>query len=170
MEHFADGDFWGVEILYLEEEHPLGTAGALSLLPEKISNTLLVINGDVLTRVDFSSLLRFHREHQAAATLCVHEDKTRVPYGVITSKDYQMESMQEKPVISNHIVAGIYALEPHVLQLLPPNQDFDMPNLLEKIKAKGNPVFVFPIYEFWIDVGQPASLERANGEWGRSDE
>jgi NDP-sugar pyrophosphorylase family protein len=170
MEYFGDGSYWGVNIQYLEENQPLGTAGALSQLHKTLTQTLLVINGDVLTRADYRSLLRFHREQNASVTLCVHEDETRIPYGVVTSKDYQMETIQEKPVISHNIIAGIYALEPDMLKLLPSNQFCDMPDLIEMGKEQCKSVFVFPIHEYWLDIGHPAALDMANGEWGRSDE
>jgi len=163
--HFGNGDRWGVKIHYLVEDQPLGTAGALTLLPKPPSHPILVINGDVLTRVDFSKLLLFHQEHKASATLCVRAEKTQIPYGVITSRDYRLLSMREKPVVSHQIIAGVYVLEPHMLQLLPPDKCFDMPVLLKNGKAQGKPVFVFPIHEYWLDVGHSAALEQVNDEW-----
>ena len=163
--HFGNGDRWGVKIHYLVEDQPLGTAGALTLLPKPPSHPILVINGDVLTRVDFANLLFFHQEHKASATLCVREEETQIPYGVITSRDYRLLSMREKPVVSHQIIAGVYVLEPHMLELLPPDKCFDMPVLLKNGKAQGKPVFVFPIHEYWLDVGHAAALERVNDEW-----
>jgi NDP-sugar pyrophosphorylase family protein len=124
--HFEDGARWNVRIDYLEENEPLGTAGALSLLPETPKEPFLVLNGDVLTRVDYGRLLRFHEEHDAAATLCVREHTTQIPYGVVQMNDLRVLTLEEKPVLSHYVNAGIYLLDPTLLTLVPKNQFFDM--------------------------------------------
>ena len=118
-EHFDDGARWNVNIEYLEEEQPLGTGGALSLLPKKPSEPLLVLNGDVLTRVDYGGLLRFHREQQATATLCVREHSTPIPFGVVQMDDLDILTIDEKPVLRHHVNAGVYLLDPVLLDLVP---------------------------------------------------
>jgi NDP-sugar pyrophosphorylase family protein len=164
-DYFGDGASWKVNIHYLEEDKPLGTAGALSLLPSMPEHPLLVLNGDVLTRVDYGHLLRFHSEHKASATLCVQEHTTRIPYGVVRMDDVMVQAIEEKPVLSNYVNAGIYLLEPGLLELVPSDQFFDMPQLMEKAVEQQYRVSAFPIHEYWLDVGLPESLERAHGEW-----
>jgi dTDP-glucose pyrophosphorylase len=163
--YFEDGARWNVRIDYLEENEPLGTAGALSLLPETINEPFLVLNSDVLTRVDYGRLLRFHEEHAAAATLCVREHTTQIPYGVVQMNDLRVLTLEEKPVLSHYVNAGIYLLDPRLLTLVPKNQFFDMPQLLEQAVQQQQRVSAFPIHEYWLDVGHPETLERAHGEW-----
>jgi dTDP-glucose pyrophosphorylase/CBS domain-containing protein len=164
-DYFGDGAFWKVNIQYLEEDKPLGTAGALSLLPSTLEHPLLVLNGDVLTRVDYGRLLRFHSEHLASATLCVQKYTTRIPYGVVRMNDVMVQQIDEKPVFTNYVNAGIYLLEPGLLELVPTDQFFDMPQLLENALEQQYSVSAFPIYEYWLDVGLPETFEQANGEW-----
>lgn len=164
-DYFGDGTRWHVRIDYLEETRPLGTGGALSLLPQKLSDPLLVLNGDVLTRIDYGRLLRFHDEHQAAATLCVREHTTQIPYGVVRIDDLHVLTLEEKPVLSHYINAGIYLLDPALLDLVPHDKFFDMPQLLENAMQHEYRVSAFPIHEYWLDVGHPETLERAHGEW-----
>jgi len=165
QDYFGDGARWQVRIDYLEETLPLGTGGALSLLPQKPTEPLLVLNGDVLTRIDYGRLLRFHDEHQAAATLCVREHTTQIPYGVVRMDDLHVLTLIEKPVFSHYVNAGIYLLDPALLDLVPQDRFFDMPTLLEKAMQRQHRVSAFPIHEYWLDVGHPETLERAHGEW-----
>ena len=165
QDYFGDGARWQVRIDYLEETQPLGTGGALSLLPQKPTEPLLVLNGDVLTRIDYGRLLRFHDEHQAAATLCVREHTTQIPYGVVRMDDLHVLTLIEKPVFSHYVNAGIYLLDPALLDLVPQDRFFDMPTLLEKAMQRQHRVSAFPIHEYWLDVGHPETLERAHGEW-----
>ena len=163
--HFQDGSAWGARIQYLEEDKPLGTAGALSLLPQRPDHPFLVLNGDVLTRVDYTHLLRFHADHQSTATLCVREHSTQIPYGVVRMDDVKVVALEEKPVLTHYVNAGIYLLNPDVLDLVPTDAFFDMPQLLETVAQQGRPVSAFPIHEYWLDIGHPETLERAHGEW-----
>jgi dTDP-glucose pyrophosphorylase len=166
QDHFGDGARWHVRIDYLEETQPLGTGGALSLLQQKPTEPLLVLNADVLTRVDYGRLLSFHDEHQAAATMCVREHTTQIPYGVVHMDDLQVLTLEEKPVLTHYVNAGIYLLDPALLDLVPPDRFFDMPTLLEKAMQHQHRVSAFPIHEYWLDVGHPETLKRAHEEWG----
>ncbi|MDC1208357.1 nucleotidyltransferase family protein [Litorivicinus sp.] len=163
--HFGDGRAWGARIRYLEEGKPLGTAGALSLLPEQLSEPFLVLNGDVLSRVDYTHLLRFHADHQSKATLCVREHTTQIPYGVVRMDDLKVVALEEKPLLTHYVNAGIYLLDPVMLKLVPKDTFFDMPQLLETATQRGKLVNAFPIHEYWLDIGHPETLERAHGEW-----
>lgn len=163
--YFGDGSRWDVEIAYLEEDRKLGTAGALSLLPEKPTHPLLVMNGDVLTKVNFRQLLEFHLEHRAQATMCVREYDFQVPYGVVKIDRQRITGIDEKPVQRFFVNAGIYVLDPAVMELIPQDAYYDMPSLFENLIQRGDETSAFPIREYWLDIGQLADYDRANGEF-----
>lgn len=163
--YFGDGSRWGVDICYLHEDQCLGTAGALSLLLKKPTEALLVMNGDLLTKVNFKQLLDFHAEHHAQATMCVREYDFQVPYGVVKIDAHRIISIDEKPIQRFFVNAGIYVLEPEALDLISSNTYFDMPTLFEKLIELKKETSVFPIREYWLDVGQLADYDRANGEY-----
>jgi len=158
--HFGDGRAFGVHIEYLPEERPLGTAGALAKLRD-IQSPLLVINGDILTGVDFQAMLAYHQEYRAAATVGVRQVELQVPYGVVECTGPQIRRLSEKPVEKLLVNAGIYLLEPSVLAFIPDNERFDMTDLIQRLLEEGRTVVSFPIVEYWIDIGQPADYERA---------
>lgn len=164
--HFGDGSRWGVDIRYLHENQRLGTAGALSLLPEKPDAPFFVMNGDLLTKVNFSQLLDFHTSHRAQATMCVREYDFQVPYGVVKIDDHRITGIDEKPIQRFFVNAGIYVLEPKALELVLPNTYFDMPTLFEKLIERQNETSAFPIREYWLDIGHLADYDRANVEFG----
>ena len=165
VEHFNDGSHWGVSIQYLMENEPLGTAGSLQLLPDSLRQPFLVLNGDVLTRLDLGNLLLFHTEHQAQATLCVREHELTVPFGVVQTKGVELAGFEEKPTYRNLVNAGVYVIDPQLLSLLPPHEFTDMPSLLLTAQEAGHRVAVCPIHEYWLDVGRPDSLLQAHREW-----
>lgn len=164
--HFGNGSRWGADICYIQEEQQLGTAGALSLLPEKPIEPLLVMNGDLLTKVNFNQLLDFHSEHHAKATMCVREYDFQVPYGVVKIDDHRITGIDEKPIHRFFVNAGIYVLEPEVLDFIPKKSYFDMPTLFERLIEQGQEASAFPIREYWLDIGHLADYDRANGEVG----
>jgi len=170
VEHFNDGAHWGVSIQYLVENEPLGTAGSLQLLPDSLREPFLVLNGDVLTRLDLGKLLHFHAENQAQATLCVREHELTVPFGVVQTKGVELAGFEEKPTYRNQVNAGVYVIDPQLLSLLPPHQFTDMPNLLLTAQEAGHRVAVCPIHEYWLDVGRPDALLQAHREWPAHDE
>jgi dTDP-glucose pyrophosphorylase/predicted transcriptional regulator len=164
-DHFGDGSDWGVTIEYLREKKPLGTAGALGLLPARPSLPFLVMNGDVLTKINLQHLLDFHQTYQAKATMCVREYRFQVPYGVIQTDQHRLKIIDEKPVQKFFVNAGIYVLEPLILDFVPDNDYLDMPALFEGLITKGLETIVFPIREYWMDIGRLDDIERANGEY-----
>jgi len=159
-QHFGDGREFGVEIQYVEEHRPLGTAGALGLL-EVSDEPLLVINGDILTRVDFRAMLDFHREHQADMTVAVKRHEVEIPYGVVETNGVQVIGLLEKPVLRHFINAGIYLLNPGVCQHVPNGQSCDMPDVIRKLIAQGQRVISFPVREYWLDIGQTQDYKQA---------
>src|SRR5260370_11827 len=136
MDYFRDGSRWQVQITYLQENKRLGTAGALSLLPEKPMLPLIVMNGDILTKINFNHLLDFHNTHKAKATMCVSDYEYQVPFGVITLNGHQIMQIQEKPTQKFFINAGIYALDPDVLDLVPKDDYDDMTTLFQRVSAE----------------------------------
>ena len=163
--HFGDGSRWGVRIEYLREQKRLGTAGALSLLPEKPDKPFFVMNGDILTNVDFAQLLHFHVHTGATATMCVRDYDFQVPYGVVRIEGERLARIEEKPVQRFFVNAGIYVLEPPALDLTPADTFFDMPQLFERIVECGQEAAVFPIREYWLDIGRGDDLQRARSEY-----
>lgn len=159
-EHFGDGSGFGVELNYVTEDRPLGTAGALSLMPPP-KNTLLVINGDILTKVDFQAMLDFHREQDAIITVGVRKFEMRVPYGVVEGESGFVTGLQEKPSLNFFVNAGIYLLEPDCFRYLPRVRRMDMTELIQAMLAEGERVASFPIHEYWLDIGRHDDYLRA---------
>lgn len=164
--HFGDGSRLDVEIRYLRERDSLGTAGALALLPERPTAPLFVMNGDILTKVDLEAMLRFHREQEAPATLGVRQYDFTVPFGVARIEGNQLAGLDEKPVHKFFINAGIYVLDPETVARVPADRRFDMTALLDDLVRDGRRPAVFPIREYWIDVGRFEDLQRATVEYG----
>ncbi|MEZ0232430.1 MAG: nucleotidyltransferase family protein [Methylophilaceae bacterium] len=159
--HFEDGSRWGATIKYIEEEIPLGTAGALGLLPESIDAPLIMMNGDLLTRVDFNALLEFHQEQDAKVTMCVREYDMQVPFGVVEGDESLVTSIVEKPVHRFFVNAGIYVISPEAISLTRPPHKVDMPDFVTQLINNSSRVSKFPIYEYWLDIGRPDDFERA---------
>jgi dTDP-glucose pyrophosphorylase len=159
--YFEDGSKWGVEIQYIQEENRMGTAGSLGLLPQRPDKTFLVMNCDLVTNVNLVSMLDFHRQNNAKGTMGVCEYKVEVPYGVVEIDEHRISSINEKPTQKFLINGGIYALEPEALDLLDGNNFLDMPELFKRMAKKNWSTTVFPIREYWIDVGKMGDLEKA---------
>lgn len=164
-DYFGNGELWGVEIQYLIERKPLGTAGSLALLSEPPEKPLLVMNGDVLSKVDYVSLVNFHEINQSSATICVREHQTEIPFGVVNVRGVGIESFVEKPLLTHNVNAGIYVLNHELIKLLHQDQACDMPELIERGIEQKLPMNAFPLHESWIDVGHPHTLEQVNGDW-----
>ena len=161
--HFKNGEDFDIDIRYVKEDQPLGTAGALSLL-EDHDEPLLVINGDILTSLDFRALLVFHREHKADLTVCVCQQELRQSYGVVETEDFRVKGILEKPVIKQFINAGIYLLNPQVRQLIPNGQPYDIPQLIQRLLNENGTVVCFPILEYWLDIGKVDHYDQAQAD------
>lgn len=161
--HFGDGAAFGVRLSYLPEDKLLGTAGGLGLMPAS-DTPLLVINGDILTQVDFRAMLAFHREHKAALTIAVRLHEVDVPYGVVESDGVHVRRVVEKPTYRYFVNAGIYLLEPRTHELIPKNKRFDMTDLISTAIDQGWPVVTFPIWEYWRDIGQHQDYVEAQAD------
>jgi len=166
QEFFGDGSAWGVNINYVNEEKPLGTAGSIGLLPSDLPDLpVLMMNGDVLTKVNFEHLLDFHKEQSGIATMCVREYDVQIPFGVVSIQKNKVKSFLEKPIKKFFVNAGIYVFEKQMIRSVMVNQYIDMPDLLEIQIKKGKTVSVFPIHEYWKDVGQMDDYVSANNSF-----
>ena len=164
-DYFGDGREFGVNIDYVLEQKRMGTAGALSLLKERPSEPFFVMNGDLLTNVNFEHIFNYHMLHKATATMCVREYDYEVPYGVVKMNDNKITAIAEKPVQKFFVSAGIYMLSPEILDLIPKNEFYDMPTLFEKLIKLSKNVISFPIREYWLDIGRMEEYQRANEEY-----
>ena len=158
--HFGDGHEFGVEINYIEEDTPLGTAGALGLM-DSTTEPMLVINGDILTRVDFRSMLDFHNKHKADLTVGVRQYEMEVPYGVLDCDGPDVVRLSEKPQHRFLVNAGVYLLNPNAQEFIPRNEFFNMTDLIDRLLNEGRKVVSFPILEYWLDIGQPVDYQKA---------
>jgi dTDP-glucose pyrophosphorylase len=160
-EYFGNGERFGVQIDYLREQSPLGTAGALGLITPRPEVPFVVTNGDVITDIRYGELLDFHIRQAASATMAVRVHEWQHPFGVVQTKGLEIVGFEEKPVARSHINAGIYALDPAALAVLPVDTHCDMPTLFECLRNQAKRIVAFPMHEPWLDVGQPADLEHA---------
>ena len=163
--YFGDGSKWGVEIQYLREQTRLGTAGGLKLLPYKPDCPIFVMNSDLLTKINFLDMLELHQEQQSIATMAVREYELQVPFGVVQTDRYRVTEIIEKPVYKFNVSAGIYVLDPYCLDIIPPEQYYDMPRLFNTLLQQQKIVIPFLTSEYWLDVGRMDDFERANVEF-----
>jgi dTDP-glucose pyrophosphorylase/CBS domain-containing protein len=160
--HFGDGSDFGVEIDYVSEEHPLGTAGALGLVDAH--GPLLVMNGDILTRVDFRAMHAFHEEHRAAMTVAVRPYEITVPFGMVELDGADVSGITEKPLVRGFVNAGIYLIDGAICRELPAGEPLEMPELIAQLVDAGRRVVGFPLREYWLDIGRLDDYERALAE------
>jgi NDP-sugar pyrophosphorylase family protein len=162
-DHFGNGECLGVQIDYLREQTPLGTAGALGLLNPRPEAPFVVTNGDVITDIRYGELLDFHIRHDAAATMAVRVHEWQHPFGVVQTQGVEIVGFEEKPVARSHINAGVYALDPAVLKLLSKDTHCDMPTLFERLQGIAKRTVAYPMHEPWLDVGRPDDLDKVRG-------
>ncbi len=165
QDYFQDGSRFGANITYVMERERMGTAGALSLLESHPTEPFFVMNGDLLTNINFEHLLRYHLENSAQATMCVREYDFQVPFGVVELDNGKIKRIEEKPTHSFFVSAGIYMLSPAVLEYIPEGLFYDMPTLFDAMIAKNEHLISFPIREYWLDIGRLEEYEKANNEY-----
>jgi dTDP-glucose pyrophosphorylase len=159
--HFKDGSQFDVEIDYLRETKPLGTAGALSLLTKNLHQDLVVTNGDVITEINYGQLLDFHTSHNATATMAVRLHEIQNQFGVVQTDGVKITGYEEKPILRSNINAGVYAIKPEALKLLAANENCDMPTLFERLKAHSMLTVAYPLHEHWLDIGNTSDFRKA---------
>lgn len=162
--HVKDGQAHKLNVSYLNERNRLGTAGALSLLEPRPKRPFLVMNGDLLTRMNYTKLLQLQEEHDYDLVMGIRVQETQIPYGVVEIEEGKVISIREKPVYRHFINAGIYVLKPECIDLVPANTYFDMTNMIDAVISRKGRVGAFPVIEYWRDIGTPADLKAASTE------
>ncbi|GAB3340940.1 nucleotidyltransferase family protein [Marivirga atlantica] len=163
--HFKDGTNFGIEVRYTHENKRMGTAGPLSLIDFDISDNLFVVNGDLITSIDFNDFLEFHLTQKADATMCVKSYSNEIPYACINAdSDNNLLEIQEKPSFNYHINAGMYIVNKDLLKLIPNDTFYDMPTLFEEALGKGKSVKIFRMDDYWLDIGQPSDYQKGNND------
>ena len=161
IKHFSSGGKWSVNISYLEENEPLGTCGSLKLLSNNLVDDILVLNGDVLTDLEYDRLMAFHQKSSNAMTVCTRSHRVRIPFAVMTSSGTKLERFVEKPMYDFQVNAGVYILNPSLIEKIP-NEFYNITDLLDDLLDSGSEVGVFPIHENWKDIGNPIDFKEAN--------
>jgi dTDP-glucose pyrophosphorylase len=159
--YFGHGENHGVKIEFIHESEQMGTAGALNLMRDKLSEPFIVMNGDLLTTLNFENFLDFHLNSESIATMAVYQYNQQIPYGVVKQIGDKMMSIEEKPIHQHYINAGIYAFQPEILNFLPQEGFFDMVTLFNQLIAAKQSPSTFPIHEYWMDIGRLEELEQA---------
>tara|TARA_B100000674_G_scaffold62902_1_gene43603 strand:- start:25762 stop:26832 length:1071 start_codon:yes stop_codon:yes gene_type:complete len=167
IDYFGDGTSWNVDISYLEEaeDKPLGTAGCLGMLPDGLTDPILLMNGDVRTHVKLDRVLDFHDDTSSGATLCAHEHLVDIPFGVLELEGNYLSQIVEKPSFTYLINAGIYVLPPESIRLIKVDERIDMPELLKRIRATKKQISVCPLQDYWIDVGRPEDYKKVQKDY-----
>jgi dTDP-glucose pyrophosphorylase len=161
-DYFGDGSEKNISIKYVRETKQLGTAGSLSLLEKEPQQTIIVMNGDLLTKVNFQQLLDFHESNKSQATLCIREHDFQIPFGVADISDCNLTGLKEKPAYKVFVNAGIYALNPDIIKMIPNDKYYDMTDLFAALLQKNIKPTVFPVREYWMDIGRISEYERAS--------
>ena len=160
-DYLKDGKELGIEIQYIEESEPLGTAGSISLLDIELEKPLIVSNGDIFSELSYSDLLDHHSKNSSSATMAVYNHVYRNSFGVVESDGLNFKNFKEKPVTTSFINAGIYVLDPLSLSYLKKNKFLNMPDLFERLKEDNRKVIIYPLFESWMDVGRPEDIRPA---------
>ncbi len=159
QDYFGNGSNWNVKIKYIHETEPLGTGGSLGLLPDDIGDLpVIVINGDILSKINFGQLLAYHSKYRAKATICVREHEYQIPFGVIENDGHLITEMVEKPIYRHYINAGIYVIEPDVIRAVPKNKNIDMPIFLQSFTGE---LVMYPFHDYWLDIGRFSDFDKA---------
>ena len=160
IDYFEAGQKWGVIISYLEEKEPLGTCGSLTLLPNNLTDDILVLNGDILTDLDYGRLMTYHQKSRNAITICTRSHRVRIPFAVMTTSGVKLERFVEKPMYEFQVNAGVYILNPSLIEKIP-SKFYNMTDLVDDLLDSKSDVGVFPIHENWKDIGNPIDFKEA---------
>ena len=164
MAYCGDGEKFGVKLGYSREEQPLGTAGPISLIPD-LTETFLVMNGDLLTTLDYSAMWKFHKERGAIATLASYQREVKIDLGVIESEDGWVKNYIEKPTYQYAVSTGIYIFEPEVLKFVKHGVRIDLPELVLRLMEEGRKVNVYDFDGYWLDIGRHDDYDSAMQEF-----
>ncbi len=165
MTFFNDGSKYGIKIKYTREDQPLGTAGPLALMKENLNETFLMMNGDVLTTLDYSDLVNYHKKNKAIATIALKKRTVKIDFGVPEiDVDNNIIAYTEKPEIEYLVSMGVYVFDPKVLEYIKPDEYLDFPDLVKKLISNGETVEGYVYDGYWLDIGRPEDYEKANEE------
>jgi len=164
MEYFGDGSKWNINIEYLVEDKKLGTAGALSLIKNTDASPIVVTNGDIMTNLDYEKVIKHHKNQKSKATMCVREHEYVIPYGVVEVEGYEITNLIEKPKKIFNINAGVYVIEPDIIDIIPKDTFYDMTTLFEDVEKRKQRRSVYFIKDYWIDVGNKNLLLEARND------
>lgn len=163
--YFGDGTNFGVKIEYVNEDKRMGTAGALTLMKNLLTDNFFVMNGDLLTSLNFDHMMKFHLENRSVATMGLREYDFQVPYGVVNVEDSKIIGIEEKPVHNFFVNGGVYILSKEILKFIPDNSFFDMPTLFEMIINNKLTTLSYIIKDYWLDIGRMEEFHKANQEY-----
>jgi len=158
---FGDGGRFGARIAYLDEDDALGTAGSLAYLSGRLGEAFMLLNGDILTRLSFADLYGHHVRSGADFTVGCKRHRLTVPYGVIETEGHSVTAVREKPAVESMILAGVYVLEPSLVELIGAGERCDLPQLLERAVKDGRDVRFYEIRDFWVDIGKMSDYQEA---------
>ena len=165
MAFFNDGSKYGIKIKYSREDHPLGTAGPLALLKEDLNEPFLLMNGDILSTIDYSNLVNYHKKNKSTATIALKRRDIKIDFGIVEMDDSNViKNYIEKPTIDYLVSMGIYVFEPEILEYITPNEKLDFPDLIKQLISNGETVKGYVYDGYWLDIGRPDDYERANRE------
>ena len=165
MAFFNDGSKYGIKIKYSREDHPLGTAGPLALLKEDLNEPFLLMNGDILSTIDYSNLVNYHKKNEATATIALKRRDIKIDFGIVEMDDSNViKNYIEKPTIDYLVSMGIYVFEPEILEYITPNEKLDFPDLIKQLISNGETINGYVYDGYWLDIGRPDDYERANRE------
>lgn len=165
MTFFGDGNKFGVKIIYSREDKPLGTAGSLGLLKNELKEPFLMINGDVLTSLNFHEMIDYHKGNDAIVTIALNKRDINIDFGVIEINDDNcIKEYIEKPTMEYLVSMGVYAINPKILEFIKLDEYLDFPDLIKKLMSNGETVNGYVFDGYWLDIGRPDDYERANRE------
>jgi dTDP-glucose pyrophosphorylase/predicted transcriptional regulator len=164
-DYFGNGEKFDVKVQYIKETKKLGTAGSLSLYNQSNNLPIIVMNGDLLTKINVEQLLQEHIQRNNVATMCVRQYEYQVPYGVISVEGDLMTGIVEKPLQSFFVNGGIYVINPEILNRIPEGTYFDMPMLFKKLIDENKKVGIYPIHEYWLDIGRKDDFMKAHEDF-----
>jgi NDP-sugar pyrophosphorylase family protein len=160
ISYFGDGSKYGIKIKYSKEDKPLGTAGPLALI-DGLKETFLVMNGDILTSLDFGKFLAQHKAKKCPVTVAVHDREVKLDYGIVQHNGQAIEKYLEKPTYHYSVSMGIYLFEPAALKHIRSGQPLDLPDLVKNLISAGETVGVYESADYWLDIGRHDDYEKA---------
>lgn len=171
MTFLGKGEKYGVEIKYSREDQPLGTAGPLGLLKDELKETFLVMNGDVLSTIDYGKLAEYHKENKCLATVALAKRQVGIDFGIVEIDDAKnVKGYIEKPTIEHLVSMGIYIFEPEILNYIESGEKSDLPDLVHKLIDDRKTVKGYVHTDYWLDIGRPADYEKANADFEKLEE